>query len=1069
MALEKIIVKHTFSITPSPNAADIAVVSVNNEGTAGLLNEQVLKAYGYTIDDLPGSKRLMSGFSAIPDTKGKPVIFVVTLDGRKRTEILLEDNLLRALREYRGWLAGRKVWLPLMGTGAGGLTPEESYNITVKVINRFLREGITDCTFILSLPDSKEGWQLDRILKHESGEKQDSIKAFLQKIPGKFYLAGSVWDSEEQADRFFDEGIWEKGFDDDSYAAIINQIRPGDIIIIKSTFATRNGDTFLRVKALGIVTDNEQDGAAVDVDWRITGLRTDISGLSYYRDTISAVSDADVVTIFNHLDPILWLDLLQAPVPDVPPALPKIAGLISDSEKGLDYLGISQDVTAFARVIAAKNFEPPLAIALFGEWGSGKSFFIRKLWDKIDELSHQPNTDMYCKGVVHIHFNAWSYMDANLWASFVCRIFEGLQEYIRNEKISRQRMAIIKRELSQQLNVTKAGLEVLQDKKTAVEGQIKELEEKRNDARRQVARQLLALKRKTAWKILHNTDQEFNARKRIIETLQSNESLVKTTEELHKIIPDKYWDNPQQAYEQARSAATFLKEFFLGKNVVRNLIWLFFILAVIFMAPLALEAFDIEVRDLYFPVSKEVLSMLVTLGFLWGRAAAIYRKLQPLVASFWKIKEKYEEARSEALANLEQEEKVLTLQIEKGKEEILLLSEQIRKAEVISIELGYRINNALATETLYSFIEDRSQSEDYKKHLGIISTIRKDFEILNGLFIDHKSEVVNQQQAQKFREYFKRPVERIILYIDDLDRCAEENVVQVLEAVNLLMAFPLFVVVVGVDPRWIRNALIKKYALQFAGNLNGHVHAGIEPIAPANYLEKIFQIPFHLKAAPVKSVKEMIRQLAIKSLQPEVAAEETDRKNPAASAAATEPNAAPEDTGETHENPRTDNGNHQEETSSTIPDGTAFLELTATEAAMMEDMGEILGPNPRALKRFVNIFKVIKAHDEYTLDKSLTDEDQLAILFILALSIGRFKKIMPAFETFIHDETNAEQPINAYILQHYSNEETELNNLKRHLQEFTSGSGNFEKLRQIKGRMFNNHYSFINRFTFKWD
>ena len=40
---------------------------------------------------------------------------------------------------------------------------------------------------------------------------------------------------------------------------------------------------------------------------------------------------------------------------------------------------------------------------------------------------------------------------------------------------------------------------------------------------------------------------------------------------------------------------------------------------------------------------------------------------------------------------------------------------------------------------------------------------------------------------------------RIILYIDDLDRCDPERVIDVLQAVHLLLAFPLFVVVVAVD------------------------------------------------------------------------------------------------------------------------------------------------------------------------------------------------------------------------------------------------------------------------------
>ena len=40
-----------------------------------------------------------------------------------------------------------------------------------------------------------------------------------------------------------------------------------------------------------------------------------------------------------------------------------------------------------------------------------------------------------------------------------------------------------------------------------------------------------------------------------------------------------------------------------------------------------------------------------------------------------------------------------------------------------------------------------------------------------------------------------------------LDRCKPSVVVNVLEAIHILLAFELFVVVVGVDVRWLKRAL----------------------------------------------------------------------------------------------------------------------------------------------------------------------------------------------------------------------------------------------------------------------
>lgn len=1056
MALEKINVEHSIRIAPSPNEADVAIVPINSNGDLGQLNEQVLVQYGYNAADLPDKIQLQSGFGVIPDLKGKPILFVVTIDNEKKTRVLLEQNLYNILEKFKGSLKNKRIWLPLMGTGAGGLTPEESYSSTVSTVNKFLKTSPTNCFFILSFPNSESGRILYKKTLNDTVVKETTIEDFLKKNNCNFYLVGSIWGNDDQSERFFEDKIWEKGHEDNTYSEVIKEISIGDILIIKSTFATQNGGNYLRVKAFGLVTAASQDNASVDVDWKIKGLKIDVPDLSFYRNTITRVAGNDVVTILSLLDNNLWQQLLQMFMQEVLIGSAKIAGLISDSEKGVDYLNISKDVTAFARVITAKDFEPPLAIALFGQWGSGKSFFMRKLRDKIEAFSKMNATKTYCEGIVHIHFNAWSYMDANLWASFVSKIFEGLQEYIKKDNLSQKAINNIKKELSQQLNVTKVGIEVLQNKKTAIEKQIENLETKKALVKKAVEEKLTHLKQTTSWDILQHTVREFDARKQIVEAIETNDSAVKTEAQLKAIIPEKYWDNPREAYEQARSKYTFLKEFFKRENLSRNLIWLGGILIVIFMAPLVLEACKIEISSINFTIPQAGLSFLVTLGFIWKRAEVVYRKLQPIVASFWKIKEVYEEKRSEALAKFEQEEKALTLEIEKGKEEILLFTEQIQKAQIVSADLDYKINNALATETLYSFIEERSQSDDYKKHLGIISTIRKDFEILNGLFIDHNSEIVNQQQAEKFRKYFNNPVERIVLYIDDLDRCEEENVVQVLEAVNLLMAFPLFIVIVGVDPRWVKNALIKKYALQFTGSINGNgTHTGIEQIEPASYLEKIFQIPFHLKDAPSQSVREMIRRLATTSLQPTSHLSSlvvNEASHGYEISAGQENTIVAEDT-------LTVSMNDEASIES-----LEILTLSEAEVALMEDMGEIVGPNPRALKRFVNIFKIIKAHEDYAIHQAPLNDDLLAVLFILALSTGRFRRLVASFEKFIADGKNTEQPISSYMLLNQVNELYELNEqLKRSMPK----NATLSTIQSIKAQLFNDHYAFIKRFTFK--
>src|SRR5262249_8266918 len=108
------------------------------------------------------------------------------------------------------------------------------------------------------------------------------------------------------------------------------------------------------------------------------------------------------------------------------------------------------------------------------------------------------------------------------------------------------------------------------------------------------------------------------------------------------------------------------------------------------------------------------------------------------------------------------------------------------------------------------------------------------------------------------------PIERIVLYIDDLDRCHPDKVVEVLQAVHLLLAFDLFAVVVAVDPRWLERSLYRAYLPELAGHVSAaRIRADDRLIefSPQNYLEKIFQIPFSLATMAETGYTDLIDRL----------------------------------------------------------------------------------------------------------------------------------------------------------------------------------------------------------------
>ncbi|WP_026452387.1 P-loop NTPase fold protein [Aequorivita capsosiphonis] len=723
-----------------------------------------------------------------------------------------------------------------------------------------------------------------------------------------------------------------------------------------------------------------------------------------------------------------------------------IAGLISDADSGDDYLDISKDINAFAKVISAKSFRPPLAIALLGKWGSGKSFFMRKLKERIQDLSKIDNTqNAYCSGIAHVHFNAWSYMDSNLWAGIITRIFEGLQEYITNDTKASKDKKDIEKELTKKLNISHDEITDLEYQKKSIDNKIKTLESQKDRAEESLQGKINEIKGKSIKSVLYQLDASFNISEKVADALASNNSFNSSTEKFGEIVPKEYWQNPTELYKKVKSKYTFIKTFFEGASWKANLVWLFLILIFV----IAVKGFVFMVTYVLgntdFTITTKAWYIITIIGGFVIRNIQTFKHLQPLISSFWKIKEDYELQKREVIFKVNQEEKALKFEIDNYKTEIVTLNKQISQAKQTKLDIEYRLENTLTTEALFNFIEKRSVSDDYKKHLGIVSVIRKDFEILSELFSGHQEELIKSKESEEFKKKFSNPLERIILYIDDLDRCSDDRVVEVLEAVNLLMAYPLFVVVVGVDPRWVKNALTKKYSLQFNNEENSN---DFENIEPSGYLEKIFQVPFQLKSATNKSVKHMLKTLAESQPESEIIEDNLIY------------NEVEHSFGYLNKENRVLDKIEPDE--SNIPEfiqkeTIESLKFSDKEIELLQSMSDVLGTNPRALKRFVNIYRIIKAHEDFKYSNEAEDGELLAVMFLIALPLGKFRKLVKPFEEWLNNPKNIEKELQSFTDENHDD--------LRYLLLKTIDDNDLVLINQ-KVKIFKKHNTFIKRFTF---
>jgi predicted KAP-like P-loop ATPase len=96
-------------------------------------------------------------------------------------------------------------------------------------------------------------------------------------------------------------------------------------------------------------------------------------------------------------------------------------------------------------------------------------------------------------------------------------------------------------------------------------------------------------------------------------------------------------------------------------------------------------------------------------------------------------------------------------------------------------------------------------------------------------------------------------LDRVVIYIDELDRCDANTILSVLEAIRLFLFTPKTVFVIGADERHVMNAVKTK----FSDVLDAEIDLGKE------YLEKMIQYPIRIPELTASSIKLYISLLLL--------------------------------------------------------------------------------------------------------------------------------------------------------------------------------------------------------------
>jgi hypothetical protein len=212
---------------------------------------------------------------------------------------------------------------------------------------------------------------------------------------------------------------------------------------------------------------------------------------------------------------------------------------------------------------------------------------------------------------------------------------------------------------------------------------------------------------------------------------------------------------------------------------------------------------------------------------------------------------------------------------------------------------------------------------------------------------DHRAQMGYQHRVMEDLQFVYghlkryRPDCKVAVYIDDLDRCSDEKIMQILQAINLILASCDFFVFLGVDTEMIHRAIRAHY--------HRNQEAEVLPASfPEDYLRKILQLSFHLPETSPEKLFDLTSRLFSDRAR-EALAEQDKKVAPIREASN---DAAQEENLDGRLRFSMESVRRQVMVEEVVD--------TADELEAFRDHQRFLEDNPREIKRLVNVHRLVK-------------------------------------------------------------------------------------------------------------
>lgn len=156
---------------------------------------------------------------------------------------------------------------------------------------------------------------------------------------------------------------------------------------------------------------------------------------------------------------------------------------------------------------------------------------------------------------------------------------------------------------------------------------------------------------------------------------------------------------------------------------------------------------------------------------------------------------------------------------------------------------------------------------------GVGSVIEASFSMLNREKIDELetadlsklNEYIKDEQKnttkntlKTFRKDFEELInltdyESVVIFIDDLDRCMPERVIETLEAIKLFLSVPNTAFVIGADERIIKHSISMHLKLHTLNSDSDYLQDSKQIVT--DYIEKLIQIPYRLPKLSLSEIE----------------------------------------------------------------------------------------------------------------------------------------------------------------------------------------------------------------------